>query len=265
MATAQTQFLDVVDDFGTRRIACVRKIGKSNGANGLVWLPGFKSDMVSTKASILAEWARAHDLCYTRFDYSGHGQSGGQFEDGTIGAWLAEAMAVIKSVVREPIVVIGSSMGGWIALLLWRALALGDPDDAKRIRAMVLIAPAWDMTQTLMWAKFPDEVRGQILSDGVCHRQSAYGDEPYAITRRLIEEGRDHLLGGDATIDLDCPVRIIHGMQDPDVPWQHSLGLVSKLTSDDVQLTLVKDAAHRLSRPKDLDLLWRTIEPLLAC
>lgn len=263
MGDLKTQYLNVVDDFGTRRIACLREPGKGDERIGLLWLPGFKSDMVSTKASLLADWARDRGLAYTRFDYSGHGQSEGEFEDGTVGSWLAEAEAVRSELTREPLVIVGSSMGGWIAMLLARALALGIRDDHFPIVGLVLIAPAWDMTETLMWEKFPDDIRQQVLVDGVWYRPSAYDETPYAITRRLIEEGRNHLLDTHTIIDISCPVRIIHGMRDPDVPWQHSLKLVSLLASDDVRLNLLKDAEHRLSRQRDLALLLHTIEPLL--
>lgn len=263
MGNPRTRYVNVADDFGMRRIACLREPGKGDERAGLLWLPGFKSDMVSTKASLLANWARDRGLAYTRFDYSGHGQSEGQFEDGTIGSWLAEAEAVRNELTREPLVIVGSSMGGWIALLLARAMALGIRDDHFPILGLVLIAPAWDMTETLMWNKFPDDIRKQILADGVWYRPSVYDDTPYAITRRLIEEGRNHLIDRHTTIDISCPVRIIHGMRDPDVPWQHSLKLVSLLASDNVRLNLLKDAEHRLSRQQDLDLLLRTIEPLL--
>lgn len=263
MTEPQTQFLDVADEHGARRIAFLVEQGKEDGRAGLVWLQGFKSDMVSTKATALAAWARSEGLTFARFDSSGHGQSSGRFEDGTIGAWLAEAEAFVRHVLRCPVVLIGSSMGGWLALLLMRVLGEAQRGTSVTVRGAVLIAPAWDMTETLMWARFPRETRDEILNNGVWYRPSAYGDGPYAITRNLIEEGRHHLIG-DASIRVECPLRILHGMQDPDVPWRHSLDLVERLDGGDVQLTLVKDAEHRLSRPQDLALLIRTISTLVG-
>ena len=182
---------------------------------------------------------------------SGHGESGGAIIDGTIGRWLEEAVAVFGQFAQGPQVVIGSSMGGWMALLLARALADRDAKEAT-LAGLVLIAPAPDFTEQLMWNAFSDEVREEIRTKGVWMRPSEYGDgTPYPITRALIEEGRNHLLLGSA-IDVGCPVRILQGAQDPDVPWQHAFALAHRLPTDDVVLTMIQDGDHRLSRPQDI-------------
>jgi pimeloyl-ACP methyl ester carboxylesterase len=204
----------------------------------------------------LSEWARQKGRACVRFDYSGHGESGGAFEAGTIGRWLEESLAVFSARCSGPQVVIGSSMGGWIALLLARELRRRAAGDAA-IAGLVLIAPAVDFTEALMWQRFPPKVQREINREGVWHRPSDYG-EPYPITRTLIEEGRKHLLLG-GMIETGCPVRILQGVQDPDVPWNHAVALTSRLAQDDVVLTLVKDGDHRLSRPEDLERLIKAV------
>lgn len=254
--SSPTQFLDVTTPRGrVHRIAYMASRPDAANGPGVVWLGGFKSDMASTKASALAAWTGDKAIPYLRFDYSGHGQSSERFEDLTIGDWLAESVASFEQLTAGPQVVIGSSMGGWIALLLARHLAR--TGQGGRLRALVLIAPAWDMTEELMWLRFPAELREALMRDGVYMRPSDYG-EPYAITRALIEEGRGHLLGGTG-FDPGCPVRILQGLRDPDVPWRHALRLVDLLGGEDVRLTLIKDGEHRLSREQDLALLYASI------
>jgi pimeloyl-ACP methyl ester carboxylesterase len=257
---APAQFLSV-DTNGNkpRRIAFRRLEGARPGVPGLVWLCGFKSDMISTKASALADWAAGKGAAYLRFDYSGHGETGGRLEDFTADDWLADSLAAFRQLTEGPQIVVGSSMGGWLALLLARALA-ASPDERGRLAALVLIAPAWDMTEELMWKKFPPEARAAIERDGVWHRPSQYGD-PYPLTRELIESGREHLVGGG--MEPGCPVRILQGMRDPDVPWKHAAQLVDILWNEDVRLTLVKDGEHRLSREADLAALYAMIEEFL--
>jgi pimeloyl-ACP methyl ester carboxylesterase len=225
---------------------------RPGGAPGLFWLGGFKSDMQGTKAQALDGWARQHGRAFTRFDYSGHGQSAGRFTDGTIGRWLEESVAVFDTCGGGPQVVIGSSMGGWMALLLVRALNRRAAPAAAQVAALVLIAPAVDFTEALMWQRFSPQIKQAIEQDGAWERPSRYGDEPYPITRELIEEGRHHLLL-DGMIETGCPIRVLQGVQDPDVPWQHAVDLTARLAQDDVVLTLVKDGDHRLSRPEDLE------------
>jgi hypothetical protein len=220
---------------------------------GVVFLGGFNSDMTGSKAEFLAGWCEARGTPFLRFDYSGHGASGGRFVDGTIGRWAADAATVVEALAPGPQVLVGSSMGGWVALLLARARAP---------RALVGIAPAPDFTEDLMWAGFTPEIRATIERDGLWHRPSDYG-APYPITRALIEDGRDHLLLR-GPITLDVPVRILQGQRDPDVPWRHALRIAEAITGDDVRIALVKDGDHRLSRPQDLALLGETIAPLLG-
>jgi len=228
------------------------------GSNpGIFWLGGFKSDMKGTKAEALDHWAEIEGRGCLRFDYSGHGESGGSFTAGTIGRWFEESLAVYLSFARGPQLVIGSSMGGWLALLLAKAVAANK--DAAPIAGMVLIAPAVDFTEELMWKQFSDATRREIEKQGQWLRPSEYGDEPYPITRGLIEDGRNHLLLG-GLIETGCPVHILQGVQDPDVPWRHAVELVSRFSRDDVVLTLIKDGDHRLSRPEDIERLIAAVK-----
>jgi pimeloyl-ACP methyl ester carboxylesterase len=258
----EPQFLDIgaSGSAAARRIAYIHEPATAPGGLGLFWLSGYKSDMASTKASELARYAREHGFGCTRFDYSGHGLSSGKFEDGTIGAWLGEAEAVFTSVARGPQIVIGSSMGGHIALVLLRRLIAERPADAARIKALVLIAPAWDMTEELMWKQFPDEARRQLEETGVYLQPSEY-DEPYAITRALIEDGRAHLLAR-APFDPGCPVVILQGARDEAVPVAHTRELLTFLQGNAVKLIEIPDGEHRLSRPEDLALLFATLDEL---
>jgi len=241
-----------------RRDIAVRT--RDGGAPGIVWLGGFKSDMQGTKALALDAWARERGRAMVRFDYSGHGESGGDFTDGTIGRWLEESIAVFDACCRGPQIVIGSSMGGWMALLLVRELKRrGQAQaDAPTVAGLVLIAPAVDFTEVLMWNKFPLKVKREILDKGAWERPSAYSDRPYLITRALIEDGRHHLLLG-GMIEPGCPVRILQGARDPDVPWSHAAELVTRIARDDVVFTLVKDGDHRLSRPEDIERLLAVV------
>jgi len=245
-------FLKLGTPSGARDIAVRSDPGDGPG---LFWLGGFKSDMKGTKAEALSQWAQQNRRACVRFDYSGHGESGGEFREGTIGRWLEESLAVFEAHCAGPQVLIGSSMGGWIALLLVRELrrrkAAGQAS-AGRVAGLVLIAPAVDFTEALMWQRFTPEIKKQIETKGSWQRPSEYSDEPYLITRQLIEDGRNHLLLG-GLIETGCPVRILQGVRDEDVPWQHAVALVSRLARDDVVLTLVKDGDHRLSRPEDIE------------
>jgi pimeloyl-ACP methyl ester carboxylesterase len=250
MSDCCLKFINVGTAAAARSIAVRRRDG---AAPGLFWLGGFKSDMKGTKAAALDQWAQDNGRAMIRFDYSGHGESDGAFADGTIGRWLEESLAVFDAECRGPQVVIGSSMGGWLALLLSAALAKRAPG-AAGLSGMVLIAPAVDFTEELMWKRFPPEIKREIEDKGAWTRPSDYSEEPYLITRGLIEDGRNHLLLGNM-IETGCPVRILQGVQDPDVPWQHAVDLTARFARDDVVLTLVKDGDHRLSRPEDIDRL----------
>lgn len=225
------------------------------GPTGLIWLGGFKSDMTGTKASALAEWATENRRAFLRFDYFAHGASSGDFRQATVGRWLDDALAAFDQLTHGPQVLVGSSMGGWVALLA----ALARPE---RVKALVLIAPAPDFTEELMWKGFSQEVRDTLQRDGIYRQPSEYGDEPYEITMKLIEEGRAHLLLG-GKISLKLPVRILQGMSDADVPWGHAMRLVEALESEDVTITLTKAGDHRLSTPADIALLTREIGLLL--
>jgi pimeloyl-ACP methyl ester carboxylesterase len=246
-AEAELSFIEVGSGNSARTIAVrVRK----GGQPGLFWLGGFNSDMRGTKALALDAWAADHGRGCVRFDYSGHGESGGAFIDGTIGRWLEEGVAVFSQFCSGPTVVLGSSMGGWMALLLARELAKRATNAS--LAGLVLIAPAPDFTEQLMWKGFSPDVRKEIETNGVWLRPSDYGDgAPYPITRALIEEGRNHLLLG-GSIDVGCPVRILQGFQDPDVPWKHAFTLAQRLPAEDVVLTMIQDGDHRLSRPQDI-------------
>jgi pimeloyl-ACP methyl ester carboxylesterase len=239
-------FIALGQGSASRRIAVRARAG---GSPGLFWLGGFKSDMMGTKAVALDAWAAERHRACVRFDYSGNGESGGDFIDGTIGRWLEESVAVFEQFCAGPQVVIGSSMGGWMALLLARELARRQANRAS-LAGLVLIAPAPDFTEELMWKRFSPQARHEIETRGVWLRPSEYG-EPYPITRALIEEGRRHLLLGSA-IEVGCPVRILQGAQDPDVPWRHAFALAHRLPADDVVLTMIQDGDHRLSRPQDI-------------
>jgi pimeloyl-ACP methyl ester carboxylesterase len=220
------------------------------GRAGLVWLGGFHSDMKGEKATRLHQAASAAGRGFLRFDYQGHGESGGAFADGTITRWRSDALAMIDALTCGPQVFVGSSMGGWMALLA----ALARPE---RCAGLVLLAPAPDFTDKLMWAGFDDSVRRQIETEGSWTRPSEYDPAGYPITRALIEDGRKwNLL--DAPIGLQVPVAILQGMQDVDVPWSHAFRLVDAIAGADVRFTLIKDGDHRLSRPKDIALLIET-------
>jgi pimeloyl-ACP methyl ester carboxylesterase len=221
---------------------------------GVIFCTGFMSDMGGIKALALEQACHAAGRAYTRFDYFGHGLSSGAFEDGTVGRWSEDTLAVLDQVAQGPQVLVGSSMGGWIMLLV----ALARPE---RVAGLVGIAPAADATEALMWANLTDDIKETLRREGVWYRPSQYSDEPYAITLNFIEEGRKHLLL-DRPIEVACPVRILHGMADPDVPWEHSLRLVEALSSDDVTLTYIKQGDHRLSEPADIERLCETVEGL---
>lgn len=243
--------VEYLDTPSGRRLA-YRYTPPRNGRS-FVWLSGFKSDMSGTKVTVLEDWARKAGHGFLAFDYSGHGQSDGAFEDGTISTWREDALAAIGALTEGPLVLVGSSMGGWMALL--SALALKD-----RVAAMVLIAPAPDFTEELMWPEFDAIAQAEIMTKGMTLRPSEYGD-PYPITRALIEDGKQWTLL-DKPIKFDGPVRILQGQQDPDVPWQHAFRLVDAIVSVDVVFTLIKDGDHRLSRDQDIARLLATCDAL---
>lgn len=234
-------------------IAYHRTPGKSPG---VVFLGGFMSDMTGTKALTLEAFCRDRGHGFLRLDYRGHGASSGRFEDGTIGLWAEDALAAFDQLTEGPQIVVGSSMGGWIALLT--ALKR-----SERVAGLVGLAAAPDFTEDLIWAALSPDHRERLARDGVLHMPSEYSDRPYAITMKLIQDGRRHQVLR-TPLGLTCPVRLLHGMLDPDVPWQRSLRLADKLASSDVRVTLVKDGDHRLSREQDLKLLCNTVQELLG-
>jgi pimeloyl-ACP methyl ester carboxylesterase len=216
----------------------------------VVFLPGYRSDMNGEKATMLAAFCAEQGQAMLRFDYSGNGASSGDFLDGTIGAWTADALAVIDALTIGELILVGSSMGGWIALLT----ALARPD---RIAALIGIAAAPDFTRRLMWEAMAPPERATLQRDGVLYVPSQYGD-PTPITRALIEDGDNHLVL-TGSIPIHCPVRLLHGQADPDVPWELALEIARQVESPDTRVILIKDGDHRLSRPLDLELLRQTV------
>jgi len=220
----------------------------------VVWLGGFRSDMAGTKAQALADWALASRRAYVRFDYFGHGESSGDFARGTITRWREDALAILEAETVGDLVLVGSSMGGWIACLAAMAVP-------ERVRAMVLIAPAADFTDKLMAPHIPPEGGAALARDGVWLRPSEYGD-PYPITAALLDDGARWSILGSEPVAIEVPVRILQGGADPDVPWRHALELAQAMKSDDVVFTLIKDGDHRLSRPQDIARLIAAVEEL---
>jgi pimeloyl-ACP methyl ester carboxylesterase len=238
-------------------LAYRRRFASRDGAKapGIVFLGGFKSDMTGTKASTLDQFCHARGLGFLRFDYSGHGESSGDFLDGTISRWFTDALAAFDRLTEGPQILVGSSMGGWIMLLV----ALARPE---RIKGLVGVAPAPDFTEALIWPSLSENDREKLLRDGKLAQPSDYSPEPYVITRALIEDGRRNLLLNNM-IEIDAPVRLLHGLNDRDVPHTVSLQLQAKLKSQDVIVQLIKDGDHRLARPQDLARLCTKVEELV--
>lgn len=236
-----------------RRIAYCRTEGVGPG---VVFLGGFRSDMTGTKAMFLQDWAERRGRAFLRFDYSGHGQSSGDFLDGAIGDWLEDAMAAITMLSQGPQVLVGSSMGGWISLLVARAMP-------ERVAGLVGIAAAPDFTEDSMWAGFDDDQRHALATNGRVELPSDYSEEPYVITRRLIEDGRRHLVLR-APLHLPFPVRLLQGTADTDVPVSVALRLLDHATGPDIRLTLSKDDDHRFSTPACLAMIATAVDEVLV-
>ncbi|WEF22886.1 alpha/beta hydrolase [Paracoccus sp. S3-43] len=236
-----------------RMLAFQRSSGRGPG---VVFLGGFKSDMTGTKALWLHDWAREQNRAFLRFDYSGHGDSSGSFEEGCIGDWFQDARQVIEALTDGPQVLVGSSMGGWISLLVARAMP-------QRVAGLVTIAAAPDFTEQGFWAGFDDAQRQALMTTGRVALPSDYSDQPYVITRRLIEDGRDHLVM-DQPLPLPVPVRMLQGTADADVPVDWAMRLLDHATGGDIRLTLVKGADHRFSTPECLRLIGQSIDDVLA-
>ncbi len=220
----------------------------------VIWLGGFKSDMSGTKATTLHQWAKSVGRGFVRFDYFGHGESSGRFVDGTISRWTDDSLSIMDHVAEGPQILVGSSMGGWLSLLA----AIRRPE---RVRGLVLAAPAVDFTERLIWEKLPEHIKLRLKKGGIFEQPSMYDDHPYPITMNLVLDGRSHLLLGDS-IPVNCPVRILHGMCDDDVPWSLSEELVDKLETEDAILTFIKSADHRLSEPDHLHRLVEIVDEL---
>lgn len=244
-----TEFLST--DTG-QRLAYYQSTGTSPT---VVFLPGYASDMTGSKALYLEAVCRKRGQAFLRLDYSGHGESSGKFSEGTIGVWAADAVAVVRAVTTGPVLFVGSSMGGWIMLLA--ALAM-----PERTHGLVGIAAAPDFTEDLMWRGLNEDQRTILERDGELYLPSDYVDDPFPITLKLIEEAKEHLLLS-STIEIDSPVRLLQGLSDPDVPWETALKIAQKLTSNDVTVTLIKGAGHRLSDAEHLKLLELTVTSLL--
>lgn len=223
---------------------------------GVVFLGGYASDMTGTKAVALEAHVRRRGHAFLRFDYRGHGQSSGAFADGTVGRWRDDALAALDALTDGPQILVGSSMGGWIALLV----ALARP---QRVAGLVGIAAAPDFTEDLMWTEFDEDQRTTLMRDRILREPSTYSPEPTVVTMDLIEDGRRHLLLR-GPIPIQVPVRLLQGMRDPDVPYRHALTIVDRLEGADVQLRLIKDGDHRLSTERDLAILTETVDGLLA-
>lgn len=222
----------------------------------VVWLGGFRSDMSGTKAQALADWARARGQAFARFDYFAHGASSGDFSQGSITRWREDALAVIDQLTQGPLILVGSSMGGWLACLAAAARS-------ERIAGLVLIAPAADFTETLMKPNLPPQAIEALDERGVWIAPGDFGEGGYPITQTLLEDGaRWSILPGP--VPIRCPVRILQGGRDAAVPWTHALALAQAMEGQDVVFSLIRDGDHRLSRPKDLDRLIATLEELLA-
>lgn len=251
MSAAEPDFIDV----DGAKIAVRNRAGQV--APGIVWLGGYRSDMLGTKAVVLDEWAEKTGHSALRLDYSGHGESGGDFNQGTISRWLNESLKILDKYAEGPQILVGSSMGGWIALRMAQELKKAGKSPA----GIVLIAPAPDFTAELVEPSLTDKQKKDLMEQGYFEEPSEYSPNPYIYTRALIEDGRNNLVL-KGIIETGCPVHILQGMQDEAVPYQHALKLVEHLPVDDVTLTLVRDGDHRLSRPQDLELLIRTVSAL---
>jgi len=258
MTMQASEFIEVGEGNNLRRIAIRHRQGTSPG---LVWLGGYRSDMIGTKAQALDEWAAQNGHACCRHDYSGHGESGGEFMDGTISRWLEESLAVFDSKCGEGShVLVGSSMGGWVALRMVEELSRRS--ESHRVKALLLLAPAPDFTHELMKPQLSDDQKTQLETRGFMEEPSEYSDEPNIFTKALFDDGDENRVM-KGMIETGCPVHILQGMEDPDVPYTHAMKLITYLPNENVSMTLVKDGDHRLSRDQDIALLLRTVETLI--
>lgn len=244
MTETATEFMTVAEHGPSRQIAVKVRDG---AGPAIVWLGGFRSEMTASKATALDAWAERAGRRFVRFDYAAHGSSSGRFVDYTISAWLADAWAVIASHAGEAPVLVGSSMGGWLACLAAKAMAA----EGRPASGLVLIAPALDFTEDLLWATMDDTQRRAMASAGEIRVPSEYDPRPTVFTMALVEDGRRHLLLGEP-LTLRCPVHILQGGRDPDVPPSHAFRILQRLPAEGTVLTLIADGDHRLSRPEDI-------------
>ena len=265
MCEIPVEYVDARQSEGSKSWSIARRLRPAKGQGvtkpGLVWLGGFASDMSGLKAQFVDEWAKKNGQAFLRFDYSGHGASKGKFIDGSISDWLEQSLFLFHQSTQGPQILIGSSMGAWIALLMARRLAL--VENPKRLAGLILLAPATDFTECLIWSQLDNKTKHTIIDQGHWLRPSAYASDPTPITRLLIEDGRRHLLLGDM-IKTHAPVHIIHGLRDEDVPWRHVLSLLEHICADPVTLSCIADGDHRLSRPEDLAQLGTTLDQMNA-
>ncbi len=258
MTSHTPDFIEVGEGQDSRKIAIRHRDGKSPG---LVWLGGYRSDMIGTKAEALDQWALENGHASCRHDYSGHGESGGEFIQGTISRWLEESLAVFDAKCAQGShVLVGSSMGGWVALRMVQELA--KRGESHRLKALLLLAPAPDFTHELMKPQLSDDQKEQLQTRGYMEEPSEYSDEPNIFTKALFDDGDENRVM-QGMIQTGCPVHILQGMNDPDVPYQHAMNLVTYLPNENVSMTLIKDGDHRLSREEDIALLLRTVETLI--
>lgn len=250
---AEPEFIDVDGE----RIALRQVAG---AAPGVMWLGGFKSDMLGTKAETLSAWAQEKGHAFIRHDYSGHGESGGRFVDGTISLWLKQSLEVLRRRTQGPQILVGSSMGAWIALRMVQELHKAG--EGSRLAGLLLLAPAPDFTADLMEPQLTDEQKRDLEEKGYFEEPSEYSPEPNVYTKALFDDGRANRVM-TSLIDTHCPVHILQGMADPDVPYHHALRLVEHLPADDVTLSLIRDGDHRLSRPQDLAMIISALEGLI--
>lgn len=263
MTQAEASKLDVAEGLNRRSIAVLQRQATKAGAKvpGVVWLGGYRSDMSGSKAEALCQQAGRNGQACLRFDYSGHGASGGSFRDGTISRWLEESLAIFEQCSSGPQILVGSSMGGWIALRMVQELRARGQGD--RVAGLVLIAPAPDFTLELMEPELTDAQRQALERDGFYEEPTPYGPDPNVFTRALFEDGRNNRVL-DGLIDTGAPVHIIQGMADPDVPWRHALRLVEHLPSENVTVTLIRDGDHRLSRDEDIARILAAVDGIAS-
>lgn len=254
------QFINVGQAPHVRRIAAIASPG-ATGSVTVVWLGGYRSDMAGTKAVVLEAQAKRLGVNFLRLDYSGHGQSSGHYTDGTISRWLEESLSVIARFAPGRLVLVGSSMGGWIALRIIEEMR--KRGEQTRVAGIVLIAPAPDFTSVLIEPHLNEKEKASLVERGYFEEDSAYSAEPNRYTRALMEDGRRNLVM-NGLIATGCPVHILQGMRDPDVPYSHALKIMEKIVGDDAILTLVRDGDHRLSRPEDLDRIQAAVAAMLA-